>query len=54
MTTHRISSYKDGYQKVDFCTECGAEGQELLVECVGSENNLKNSEKDIDTQKERN
>lgn len=54
MTTHRISSYKDGWRKIDFCTICGAEGEELLVECVGIENKLKEREKDIDTPTERN
>lgn len=54
MTMHQVSSYVDGWRKIDFCSICGAEGEELLVECVGIENKLKEREKDIDTLKERN
>ena len=54
MKMHQISSYVDGWRKIDFCTICGAEGEELIVECVGIENKLKECKKDVDTPAERN
>ena len=30
---HQISSYKDGYQTVSFCLDCGKEGIELMEAC---------------------
>lgn len=54
MKHHQIDHYKDGFSKVEFCKVCGAEGEELLVECVGIENKLKERKKDIDTPTERN
>ena len=30
---HKTSFYKEGWQQIEFCTICGAEGLELLEEC---------------------
>lgn len=61
MKQHVTDFYKDGYSKVEFCTVCGAEGEVLRLECVGSKpdpNQLnlfeQTSEKDIDTHEEQN
>lgn len=33
MNLHLLSHYGDGSRKVEYCTLCGAEGQDLLVQC---------------------
>ena len=33
MTSHKLDTYSDGYQKVPYCTVCSAEGVKLLDEC---------------------
>ena len=33
MTSHKLDTYTDGYQKVPYCTVCSAEGGKLLDEC---------------------
>lgn len=30
---HKIDTYKEGWQRVEFCTVCGAEGLDLLEDC---------------------
>lgn len=32
---HKIDTYKEGWQRVEYCTVCGAEGLELLEDCPG-------------------
>jgi hypothetical protein len=32
---HVISSYRDGYQSIDYCLNCGKEGLALYSECLG-------------------
>jgi hypothetical protein len=57
MRQHQLSSYKDGYQNVPFCEICSAEGEKLLLECVGTsepeilQEKIKNIWKDIDKMK---
>lgn len=60
MRQHQIDTYKEGWQRIEFCIICSAEGQELRLECVGilpSKDQLElfsqNTEKDIDTRKEQ-
>jgi hypothetical protein len=60
MTMHQLSTYKDGYTRVAYCTVCGSEGEQLFVECVGiqpSEKQLnlfeQNDQKGVDSFKER-
>lgn len=54
---HKPSTYPDGWRRVEFCSVCGAEGDELRLECVGNtepdplEEKLKNLWKNVDTKK---
>lgn len=32
---HQLDTYKDGYQNIQFCKICSAEGEKLSLECVG-------------------
>jgi len=32
-TTHKLDTYKEGWQRVEFCTVCGKEGLELNEGC---------------------
>lgn len=36
MKQHQIDFYKDGYQSIEFCKICGADGEKLYIECTGS------------------
>ena len=31
---HKLRTYKDGYKEIEYCCVCGAEDQELLLNCV--------------------
>ena len=33
---HKYGSYRDGYQVVEYCTVCSAEGDKLLEDCQGN------------------
>lgn len=57
MKPHLTDFYKDGWSRVEFCTVCGAEGELLQLECVGShpdKNQMDLFQKDVDTEMERN
>lgn len=43
--SHRLDTYKDGYRRIEFCADCGAEGDELRLECVGSMDDKHDEEK---------
>ncbi len=51
---HQLDTYKDGYQNIQFCKICSAEGEKLSLECVGMtetnelEEKIKNIWKDVD------
>ena len=30
---HVLATYKDGFQNIEYCSKCGAEGVELLSPC---------------------
>lgn len=32
---HELSNYKDGWQKIAFCLNCGKEGNDLIGSCQG-------------------
>lgn len=34
---HDIDTYKEGWQRIEFCTVCGAEGIDLGEDCVKPE-----------------
>jgi hypothetical protein len=34
---HDIDTYKEGWQRVEFCTVCGAEGLDLSEDCSQSQ-----------------
>lgn len=33
---HKLSTYKEGWQRIEFCTICGEEGIDLGEECTPS------------------
>jgi hypothetical protein len=33
---HKYGSYRDGFQTVEYCTVCSAEGDKLLEDCQGN------------------
>ena len=37
MRQHQLDIYKDGYQSIQFCKICSAEGEKLSQECVGTD-----------------
>lgn len=51
---HQLDTYKDGYQNIQFCKICSAEGEKLSLKCVGMtetnelEEKIKNIWKDVD------
>lgn len=51
---HRLDTYKDGYQEIQFCKICSAEGDKLRLECVIEpepnilQDHIKNIWKDVD------
>jgi len=51
---HQLDIYKDGYQSIQFCKICSAEGEKLSLECVGTDEDeflkekIKNLWKDVD------
>lgn len=34
---HKIDTYKEGWQRIEFCTVCGAEGIDLGEDCTPEE-----------------
>ena len=54
MRQHQLDIYKDGYQSIQFCKICSAEGEKLSQECVGTDEDeflkekIKNLWKDVD------
>lgn len=50
---HKIDTYKEGWQRVEFCTVCGKEGQELDEECKPQQKSEAQLELFVDSQMEQ-
>jgi hypothetical protein len=51
MAPHKLSTYKDEFKTIEFCTVCSLEWPYCLGECPGREKTT--VDKKIDTEKER-
>jgi len=52
--SHKTDSYKEGWQRIEFCTVCGAEGLDLQEDCVPLEKEAEQLELFVDKSAERN